>query len=507
MNYPFFKTAKFKNDKMDKTCYNLKINKTLNMKPILLSSLFLISSLTIKAQTSQVRETSPFKKIEVSGAANVVFTQSDTLNLKVVADEKEINNIFTTFENETLVIKAKGSFTHSYKIYVSGNSLNQITSSGASKFSSTNPITSDSLSIDVSGASDVILKVNTKVIDVMLSGASGVNLEGNTQTLYSTVSGASALKAYKLSTAITNVTASGASSAKVFANDKINANATGSSTIKFKGEPKEVSAEASSSSSIAKVVGDDVAKKAGDKKDSTTINFRNKKYVIINKDKNSDTNVPSKDNDDDFHHWSGFGIGVNGWLSNGNTSIPKGQEYMKLNYGKSLNFQLNPFEKDFHLYKNYINLVVGLGFEWNQYEFSNKTKLNPDSSYTYGVIDSTNTFSYKKNRLKSTFINVPVLLELNTNKDPDKSFHLAFGVIGGYKLGSRTRQIIEQNGETIKSIKKDDYNLNPFRVNAHASVGYRGVTIFADYALTPLFENGKGPELYPFTIGVKLISF
>ena len=476
------------------------------MKAILLSSLFLISSFTIKAQTSQVRETSPFKKIEVSGAANVVFTQSDTLKLKVVADEKEINNIFTIIENETLVIKAKGSFTHSYKIYVSGNSLNQITSSGASKFTSTNTITSDSLSIDVSGASDVVLKVNTKAIDVMLSGASGVNVEGNTQTLYSTVSGASALKAYKLNAAITNVTASGASSAKVFANDKINANATGSSTIKFKGEPKEVSAEASSSSSIAKVVGDDVAKKAGDKKDSTTINFRNKKYVIINKDKDSDTNV-SLNKDDDFHHWSGFGMGVNGWLSNGNISMPKGQEYMRLNYGKSLNFQLNPFEKDIHLYKNYINLVIGLGFEWNQYEFSNKTRLNPDSSYTYGDIDSTNTFSYKKNRLKSTFVNVPLLLEFNTNKDPEKAFHLAFGVIGGYKLGSRTRQIVEQNGREIKYIKKDDYNLNPFRVNAHASVGYRGVTLFADYALTPLFENGKGPELYPFTIGVKLISF
>ena len=476
------------------------------MKAILLSSLFLISSFTIKAQTSQVRETSPFKKIEVSGAANVVFTQSDTLKLKVVADEKEINNIFTIIENETLVIKAKGSFTHSYKIYVSGNSLNQITSSGASKFTSTNTITSDSLSIDVSGASDVVLKVNTKAIDVMMSGASGVNLEGNTQTLYSTVSGASALKAYKLNTGTTNVTASGASSAKVFANDKINANATGSSTIKFKGEPKEVSAEASSSSSIAKVVGDDVAKKAGDKKDSTTINFRNKKYVIINKDKDSDTNV-SLNKDDDFHHWSGFGMGVNGWLSNGNISMPKGQEYMRLNYGKSLNFQLNPFEKDIHLYKNYINLVIGLGFEWNQYEFSNKTRLNPDSSYTYGDIDSTNTFSYKKNRLKSTFVNVPLLLEFNTNKDPEKAFHLAFGVIGGYKLGSRTRQIVEQNGREIKYIKKDDYNLNPFRVNAHASVGYRGVTLFADYALTPLFENGKGPELYPFTIGVKLISF
>lgn len=476
------------------------------MKNILLPSLFLISSITIKAQTSQIRETQPFKKIEISGATSVVYTQSDTLKLKVVADEKEINNIFTTFENDILVIKAKGSFTHAYKIYVSGNSLNQITSSGASKLTTANTLETDSLSINVSGASDVIATIKTKAVDVMLSGASGVNLEGNTQTLYSTVSGASGLKTYKLNAMTVNVTASGASGAKVFASDKINANATGSSTIKFKGEPKEVSAEASSSSSIAKVVGDDVTKKTDNKKDSTTINFRNKQYVIINKDKDSDSNLTKKD-DDKFHHWAGFGMGVNGWLSNGGFTMPKNQDYMSLNYGKSLNFQLNPFEKDIHIYKNYVNLVIGLGFEWNQYEFSNKTKLNPDSNYTYGIIDSTNTFNYKKNRLKTTFVNVPVLLEFNTNKNPKKAFHIAVGAIAGYKLGSRTRQIVELNGNTIKFVKKDDYNINPFRVNAHASIGYHNFTLYADYALTSLFVGGKGPELYPFTIGVKLVSF
>ena len=253
-------------------------------------------------------------------------------------------------------------------------------------------------------------------------------------------------------------------------------------------------------------MGDDVAKKSSDKKDTTTINFRKKQYVIINKDKDSDSNLSSNHNYN-FHHWAGFGMGVNGWLSNGSFALPKGQEYMRLNYGKSLNFQLNPFERDIHIYKNYINLVVGLGFEWNQYEFSNKTKLNPDSSYTFGIVDSTNTFSYKKNRLKSTFINVPVLLEFNTNKDPKKAFHIAFGVVGGYKLGSRTRQIIHKNGEDIRVIKKGDYNINPFRVNAHASIGYHNLTLYADYALTPLFESGKGPGLSPFTIGVKLISF
>jgi len=477
------------------------------MKNIFLSSLFLISVISIKAQSSQEREAKPFKKIEVSGAASVVFTQSDTLKLKVVADEKEINNIYTTYEDETLVIKAKGSFNHSYKIYVSGNTLNKITCSGASKVSSTNTIVADSLSMDVSGASDVVANIKTKTIDVTLSGASGVNLEGNTETLYGRVSGASGLKSYKLNSNTTNITASGASSAKVFANEKINANATGSSMIKFKGEPKEVSAEASSSSSIAKVVGDDISKKSGDKKDTTTINFRKKQYVIINKDKDSDSNVASDKGDDDFHHWGGFGMGVNGWLSNGGFSMPKGQEYMALNYGKSLNFQLNPWEKDIHIYKDYVNLVTGIGFEWSQYEFSNKTKLNADSSYTYGVIDSSNVFTYKKNRFKTTFVNVPVLLEFNTNKNPKKAFHIAVGAVAGYRLGSRTRQIVELNGNNIKFVKKDDYNLSPFRVNAHASIGYHNFTLYADYALNPLFENGKGPELYPFTIGVKIISF
>lgn len=473
---------------------------------IILFSLLLISCITVNAQTSQIRDPKPFKKIEISGAANVVFTQNDTLKLKIVANNKEVDNISTTFENETLVIKAKGNFAHSHKIYVSGPSLNEITSSGITKFTTTNTIQTDNLLINVSGAGDIVVDINSKEVDVMLSGISVVKLEGNTQTLRGTISGASTLKAYNLNSATTNITTSGTSTAKVFASEKINANATGISTIKFKGEPKEVSAEASSSSTIAKVIGDDVAKKGDDKKDSTTINFRKKQLVIINKEKDYDYNI-SPNNDNEFHNWAGFGMGVNGWLSNGSFTMPKNQDYMSLDYGKSLNFQLNPFEKDIHIYKNYVNLVIGLGFEWNQYEFSNKTRLNADSNYTYGVIDSTNAFSYKKNRFKTTFVNVPILLEFNTNKNPKKAFHLAVGVIGGYKLGSRTRQVLEQNSNNIKIVRKDNYNVNPFRLNAHASIGYHNFTLYADYALNPLFENGKGPELYPFTLGVKLVSF
>lgn len=476
------------------------------MKTTIISAFLILSSFTIRAQEIQIRETKPFQKLELSGATSVIFTQSDTLSLRLEADKEEINNLVTDFSDGILSVKAKGNFKQPYKIYVSGNNIHRITVSGASKITTTNQMLSDSLILDVSGASSANLSVKSSDMDAMIGGASSVSLDGYSKSFHANLSGASSLKAYKLNTNEADVKVSGASTAKVFASEKINANATGSSTIKFKGDPKEVSAEASTSSQIAKVVEDDGSKKQASNNDSTKIDLGKKQLVIINKDKDSDNEISVKINDD-FHHWGGFAMGVNGWLSNGGFGMPKGQEFMSLNYGKSLNFQLNPFEKDIHLYKNYINLVTGIGFEWNQYEFSNRSRLNPDTSYTWGSIDSSNVFTYKKNRLKSTFVNVPLLIEFNTNKKADKSFHVAFGVIGGYKLGSRTRQILQTNGDDIRIIRKDNYNINPFRLNAHASIGYKKFTVFADYALTPLFESGKGPELYPFTIGVKLVSF
>jgi hypothetical protein len=474
------------------------------MNRLILSTLVLFG-LAANAQTSQQRAIAPFTSLEVSGATNVQFKQGDSAKVRVVGDESELNNILTTVEDGILVVRGKGSFKNTYKVYITGPTLKQITVTGASKVTISDTLRTDELELNVSGASTIKGAVRSKSVGISVSGASGIELTGSTRDLKGTVSGASVLKTYGLYSQNAEITTSGASTAKVYVGQKISANATGSSSVKFKGNPAEVSAEASTSSSIARVVDESYAKNNNDPKDSTTINFKKRKFIIINKGISIDTHMNGDDNE--FHNWAGFGIGINGWTSGGSFTMPKSQKYMELDYGKSLNFQLNPLEKDIHIYKNYINLVIGLGFEWSQYQFNNRTTLNPDSSYTSGIIDSTSTLNYKKNRLKTTFVNIPVLIEFNTNKNADKAFHVAFGVIGGYRLGSRTRQVLEEEGLDLRLIRKDSYNMNPFRVNAHASVGYRNFTLYADYALTSLFENGKGPELYPFTFGVKLVSF
>lgn len=470
-----------------------------------LSIALLSSIVTLNAQVSQNRQVGTFSKIQVSDAVNVVFTQSDSLAVNVSGNEKELASVETKVEKSTLIITARGKFYNPVTVYVKNNTLDEIMCSGASEFKTTNTVKSENLLISVSGAAHANATCESKVLKEIQSGASEVILAGSADQLDAEISGASSLKAYNLKTINANVVTTGASSAKVNVSDKLSANATGASSIKVKGNVKDISAEATSAASITRIVDD----KKLDGKDSTTFNWKGKKLIIIgSEDKKQDTIVKKRHNKRDFNHWAGFSIGVNGLLTpSGDFNMPSKYKYLDLNYSRSANFQLNLFQHNFHIYKNYVNLVTGFGIEWRRYMLDNKTTLNPDSSFTWGVIDSTSKFSYNKNLFKSTLLQVPFLLEFNTSRKPSKSFHIAVGAVGQFLINSKTKQKLELDGDNYTKIHKDNYNMSPFQLKAHASIGYSKFTVFGEYNLTPLFASNKGPELYPFVIGVRLIPF
>jgi hypothetical protein len=54
---------------------------------------------------------------------------------------------------------------------------------------------------------------------------------------------------------------------------------------------------------------------------------------------------------------------------------------------------------------------------------------------------------------------------------------------------------------------KASYNLLPYRVAARAQIGYGALNLFAEYALTPMFERGTTPTLTPLNVGLTLIGF
>jgi hypothetical protein len=317
------------------------------------------------------------------------------------------------------------------------------------------------------------------------------------------VSGASGLRTYDLGCRNASVSVAGASHAKVYVTDRIVANASGASSIKIKGDAREVIAEATTASSISKIVDS----KPGDARgDSTTFRWKGKKLIIIGEDKENHSIHIS--HDADFDHWAGFSIGVNGLLAPGGSfTMDKRYHYLDLNYSRCINFQLNFFQHNFHLYKDYINLVTGFGIEWRRYMLEHKTTLNPDSSFTWGTVDSTSNFRFDKNLFKSTLLQVPLLLDFNTSKKADKSFHVSVGVIGQFMINSKTKQKLNKDGYEYTKLDRDSYNMAPLCLKAHASVGYSKFTVFGEYNITGLFTAGAGPQVYPFVAGVRLVSF
>ncbi|HEY6160094.1 MAG TPA: DUF2807 domain-containing protein [Bacteroidia bacterium] len=470
------------------------------MKTLIFTLAFGITAALGLAQTTQDRQVGDFTGIKVGSNIKVQLTQGDANSLKVEADEKDLPNVKTEVKDGNLEITGGGE--GEVKVYLTVKMLNHIEVSGAASVKSQNQLTSDKMKIETSGAGSLKLDIKCSEIDANVSGASGLNLSGVCPRLTADVSGAATLKAFNLQSDNVTVSTAGASTAKVMANTSLHASSTGASSITYKGDPKEKSVEMSGVSSIHNADGND----------EQTSNNPNDTMMKVHIGGNNVMICDDDDKDKHHHHhhnghlnyWSGVEFGMDGYLDAQNQlSIPGNNDFLELNYAKSYDFNLNVFEHDFHLYRNNINLISGLGFEFNHYAFHNPVTLDPYTPYISAYSDS--LIDYNKNNLNVSFVNVPLLLMFNTNNDhPGRGFYIGGGVIGGYKIHSVTKQEYSLDGYNYFVKKKADYYLDPFRLSATVRAGYGGFGLFATYALTTLFQNGKGPQLYPFTVGVSL---
>ncbi|MBN2519958.1 MAG: outer membrane beta-barrel protein [Bacteroidales bacterium] len=206
-------------------------------------------------------------------------------------------------------------------------------------------------------------------------------------------------------------------------------------------------------------------------------------------------------------HFAGIELGLNNY---GNdlftTALNPGDEFMELNTSKAINCNINAMQYSIPLFSSHLGLVTGLGFEFNNYRFDNNNSIQKDS---LGIIEA-KTFDPGVNldysRLTTTYLTCPLILEFQipTSYKENKPIHIGAGVIGGLKIGSKTKYRISGNNEKTKL--PGNYNLSPFRYGLTARIGYRALNLYANYYLSPLFEK-KGPELYPFSIGLVIIPF
>lgn len=224
-----------------------------------------------------------------------------------------------------------------------------------------------------------------------------------------------------------------------------------------------------------------------------------------------------------FTYWSGIDVGLNSYVGpDGSMELDSASEFMELETWGSRFVSINFMEQKIEFGSHHAGLLLGLGLEWRNYLLTNNVALGYDNDSTYAVkVDEP---AYKKNKLRQAGLRVPVLLEFNTKKAPiptadelrtgrvedyDRkgNFHIAFGVIGTWHFETMYKTKYSQDGESMKDRSNGSYNLRPLSAMATVRIGYGGLNLFAEYGLTSLFEEGKGPELTPVNVGLTLIGF
>lgn len=177
-------------------------------------------------------------------------------------------------------------------------------------------------------------------------------------------------------------------------------------------------------------------------------------------------------------------------------------DFLRNDPAKSQTWNLNILEHKFNFGTPYVGLTTGLGFSFTSVAFKNNYLLVDTADSLYAVTDTVNNFS--KNKLKASYLTVPLLLEFNTNAKASKSFYIAMGVVGGVRMSSKVKRKGETNGKKFVQKDKGRYGLNPFKLDATVRLGYSDFGVFASYSMLPLFESGKTVEAYPLTFGLSL---
>lgn len=515
---------------------NASYFKTTNMKKTYIIIISILIFNNVIAQ-SENREISGFKTLKVSNALEVILTQAESNQLTIEGATPEATaKVKTELKDGKLSISTNGKIKSKddIKVLITFNKLNRIEQSGASEISTTNTIKVEDFTIKGSGAIEAKLNMEVTRLSIDFSGASDIKLSGSADNFDLKLGGASDLKASDFIAKNIEVDISGASDVALYASNSIRGKASGASSINVKGNPtvRDIKTSIASSSSYHGVNEElnnsvTLSNEGINVNDTTRIKFAGNKILFIN----DSIKKGKKKRKKRRNHWAGVDLGINGFLNSNNgfdlsnnstlasTKPKEVTQFMELNYRKSWAFSINFMEYFLKIKGHNFGLVTGLGTEWNNYELQHNIKLTSqgganiypnvdefNQDYTWGEIDTLN--SYSKNRFKTWFINAPLLLELNTGDNKNKSFHISAGAIFGFNIQTKIKyKYKDVNGSEKKVKDKQSFNTNPFRVSLTTRVGVGRFNVFATYSLTPLFENNRGPELYPFTVGITLLGF
>jgi hypothetical protein len=209
-------------------------------------------------------------------------------------------------------------------------------------------------------------------------------------------------------------------------------------------------------------------------------------------------------------HWSGIEFGINGFAHTGyDLYTLTDNRFLKNDplLSNVLNLNLLQYSMGLQQNRNTIGLITGVGLSIQSYHLEDHTSLLLDENRKvypqYLYFDSN-----QKSKLSSVYLEVPLLVEFQIPiRNKANRLYLSAGVTGAKRLETHTKVKYKKDGKKEKLKSPGDYSILNYKVAGTVRIGYLWINLFATYDLVPLFEDRRGPVLYPFSAGIRLFSF
>ena len=157
-----------------------------------------------------------------------------------------------------------------------------------------------------------------------------------------------------------------------------------------------------------------------------------------------------------------------------------------------------------------MSLAFGLGIATSNIYFKNMGLDIKSTTAKLPFINQDNLDHFKKYKLNTTFLELPVELRYTLHPENEaKSFKAAIGIKVGTLLGAHTKgkSPLDKNGASINSyIAKENSKrfFNTTRLAATARIGYGHYTLFGSYQINNIFKDGVAAPTKLLQVGITL---
>jgi hypothetical protein len=187
---------------------------------------------------------SDYSEIHFSVPGELVYRQmqEDTLSFRISTDENILPLLDIEIDGTCLKIKRRKHVNihpSQLRIYTCSAHLNGLRVAGSGKVYLKEKITSDRMSILVSGSGDVASDdLSCKEMDMNISGSGNIRLKGSADRVSCSISGSGSVHAFDFAAREMTCKISGSGNMDVHVGEKLTARVSGSGNIRYSGNPQ-----------------------------------------------------------------------------------------------------------------------------------------------------------------------------------------------------------------------------------------------------------------------------